>query len=106
MNLRDRRDKLFAMFDRGIVTESETCNGFVALMLDADDDNAALALCDTLPDWFRISFRNWLTDLADRDYVYRWFGIGDSRTPEQVAADSKRHQEFLSRLGPIVLGLL
>ena len=106
MNLCDRRDNLFANFDRGIITESEISNAFVALMLDADDDAAALDLCDSLPDWFRVSFRKWLTELADRDYAYRWFGIGDTRTPEQVAADSKRHQDVLSRLGPAVLGLL
>lgn len=99
MKLRDRRDKLFAMFDRGIITESETRIGFVALMLDAKDDTAAFALCDTLPAWFRVSFRNWLTDLADRDYAYRCFGIGDSRRPNEVAADSKRHQEILSDSG-------
>ena len=106
MNLRDRRDKLFANFDRGLITESETSNAFVALMLDAHDDAAAIALCDALPDRFRTTFRKWLTELADRDYAYRWFGIGDTRSPEQVEADSKRHQEILSRLGPTVLGLL
>ena len=106
MNLGDRRDKLFAGFDRGIVIESEICIGFVDLLLDADDDAAPLALCETLPEWFRVSFRDWLTDLADRDYAHCWFGIGDSRTPEQVVADAKRHQEILSRLAPTALGLL
>ena len=106
MNLHERRDKLFAAYDRGIITESEVANAFLALMLDADDDTTALNLCDPLPEWFRTSFRNCLTELADRDYAYRWFGIGDSRTLEQVEADSKRHQQILLRLGPIVLGLL
>ena len=106
MYLRHRRDRLFASYDRGIITESEVSSAFVALMLDADDDGAALDLCDSLPEWFRGTLRTQLTKLANRDYAYCSFGIGDQRTPEQIAADSKRHQEILSRLGPAVLSLL
>jgi len=106
MTPRDKRDKLLACLDRGIVTESEAHNSFIALILDADDDAAALNLCDALPDSFRKSFRTWLSELAERDYLFCWFGIGDSRTDEQVDADSKRYQQTLTRLGPAMLDLL
>ena len=100
------RDKLLACLERGIVSESEAHNSFVALILDADNDAAALELCDALPDSFRKSFREWISELAERDYLFRWFGIGDSRTAEQIDADAKRYQQILARLGPAMLDLL
>ena len=103
---REKRDKLLACLERGIVTESEVHNSFIALILDADDDAAALELCNSLPDSFRKSFRECLSELAERDYLFRWFGIGDSRTAEQVDADAKRYQQILTRLGPAILELL
>ena len=103
---RDKRDKLLACLERGIVTESEVHNSFIALILDADDDAAALELCNSLPDSFCKSFRECLSELAERDYLFRWFGIGDSRTAEQVDADAKRYQQILTRLGPAILELL
>jgi hypothetical protein len=106
MSPRDKRDKLIASLDRGIITESEAHNSFIGLILDADDDAAALNLCNDLPDTFRTSFRGWLSDLSERDYLFRWFGIGDSRTAEQVDADAKRYQQILTRLGPTMLELL
>jgi hypothetical protein len=105
MNLRDRRNELFANYDRGAIAESEVRVAFVALLLDADDDATALDLCDSLPDWFQASFCQWLSEIAERNFAFRWFRIGDSRTPDEIEADSKRYQEILMRLGPSIMSL-
>ena len=103
LDLHECRDKYFSLYDRGLLTASEVNNGFVELMLDAPTADAALALCDGLPDWFRDNFRAWFAELADRDFAYRWFGIGDTRTPEEVEADARRHQAFLKRMADDLL---
>lgn len=99
VNLDVRRNQLFANYERGLVTESEVHRGYVAIMLDAADDDAALHLCDSVPAWFRASFQLWLIEIALNDYYARWFGIEDTRRPEQVEADARRQQSFLKRTG-------
>lgn len=106
MNFNNLRNSLYTNYNRGAITESEMNHSFVALLIEADNDAAAFELCSSMPDDFRISFRDWLSKLADRDYKHRWFAIGDSRSMKQIETDSKRYQEFLSRLGPSLLDLL
>ncbi len=102
VNLRDRCDKLFLNYDRGILTASEVNEGFVTLILDAPHDEEALELCDALPDWFRAEFRRRLCDLAEHNYVFRRFWIGPG-AEEQIKADAQRDQAILKRLAPELL---
>jgi hypothetical protein len=100
------RQRLFSLYDRGLVTVSELDRGFVGLLIDAKNDDDALALCKELPVWFRSEFTSYLTDLANHDYRFRWFGIGDTRSQEQIEADTARHQEFLRRISPQILNAI
>ena len=72
-------------------------------LLDADDDTNALAVLDTLPDWVRPEFRTYFATLLEREPKWQRFYIGDTRIPEQVAADIARDDAFLRRCGDTVL---
>ncbi len=106
MDLITRRDQLFDHYDQGYFTLSDVCISFVELMLETSDDEVAISLCDSIPDWFRIDFLDRLMRGAEHDYAYKWFSIGESRSPEQIKSDAKRHQAILKRVGPRLIEIL
>ena len=95
-----RRNRYFSARDRGIITDAETAQAFIDLLSDASDDDSALNLCVDLPAWFRDVLIESLDDLSKTEFYRRSFGIGDSRTPEEVHRDALRQQELLLRLVP------
>ena len=50
--LANQRDRLFRAHEQGKMTADEVLNRFVALMIRVSNDSAALALCDSMPEWF------------------------------------------------------
>jgi hypothetical protein len=76
------------------------------LLVEAENDNVRLQLCTDLPEWFRVAFIEQLEDLAETDFYRRSFGIGDTRTEEQVHRDALRQQELLRRLAAKIIELL
>lgn len=100
------RDKYCHGFDRGIVTASEGSQALLSLLVDAPDDGTCMKLCTELPEWLRASFLDLLDDYETTDYYRRSFGIGDTRTKDEVHADALDQQEMLRRLAPEIRNLL
>jgi hypothetical protein len=94
------------MRNRGVITDAETSNAFIDLLTDAPDDETALKLCVGLPEWFCKVFSESLDELSTMQFYRRRFGIGDSRTPEEVNRDALRQQELLLRLVPKIQTIL
>ena len=101
-----KRNRLFAEYDRGVRGPGEVRVRFVEMLLDANDDNAALLLCHDLPVWFREQFRKHLNECQTSGFGRRWACIGDSRTMKEIESDAKRHGEILERLAPEILQML
>jgi len=101
-----RRDKYISMRVRGFITDSEVADAFIRLLSDAPDDESALNLCEGLPDWFREVFGQSLEELSAMNYYRRSFGIGDSRTSDEVHRDALRQQKLLVRLAPRIRTIL
>ena len=106
MDLVEKRDKLFGLFDRGILGRTDLMVMFVELMLEADCDSVALSLCKTSPEWFRKQIRTHINDCEQNGFGRRWFAIGDSREMAQVEADAKRHGSILQRLASDILAMI
>ena len=104
--LLERRQKYCSGYDRGIMTANECAMALVDLIIDADDDQVRIDLLAELPDWYRIAFLERIDAMEQMDFYCRSFGIGDSRTPEQVHNDALRQQELLRKLAPQIRGLL
>jgi hypothetical protein len=101
-----RRDKYFSLRDRGMITDTEVSSAFIELLTDAADDKSALSLCTGLPVWFEKVLSESLEDMSKTKFYRRSFGIGDSRTPEEVHRDALRQQELLLRIVPGIRGIL
>lgn len=93
-----RRNKCLSLRDRGVITDAELANAFFRLLADAPDDHSALCLCENLPLWCRGLLCNALEDLSTTGFYRRSFGVGDSRSPEEVHRDALLQQELLARL--------
>ena len=93
-------------YDRGILASTECANGLLDLMGQAPDDATALALCETLPIWLSDAFRQLLNDYQTTDFYRRSFGIGDTRTNNQIHDDALRQQETLHRLSSAIRNML
>jgi len=112
MTFRDResllkwRDKYIQGFERGLTTASECSHALLSLLVDAQDDEVRQQLCAELPEWLRAAFLDLLDDFEATNYYRRSFGIGDTRTKEQVHVDALRQQEMLQRLAPEFRNLL
>ena len=106
MEFAAKRDRLFAEYDRGVLTTTSVEIEFISLMLDASDDVAAVALCQSLPDWFRQHFRQSLISRAEAGYAIRWFAMGDARTHKHVEQDAKRYGQILERLAADILAII
>lgn len=78
---------MFEYYGRGVLDAHEVNVGVSELMFLAVDDDAALALCDNAPGWFRENFREWLVEMADQDYAF---------PSDEI--DGMGHEEFFRRM--------
>ncbi len=96
------------MYDRGLLTAHEFVNQLFDLCAESNASNQDIAAAfGVVPDEMMHTLQAELHELANGDFYRRSFGIGDSRTEDEVHADALARQPVLRRvfhvLTPLVL---
>lgn len=95
--------KLFHQYDRGAITQNECRIRFVDILGTIPDLESANRICNLLPDWFKESFHQFLTEIKESGYYYTWTALEDARSDQQREQDSLRHQATLRRFASSML---